>query len=66
MPLPLYSEEEDKIKPPNYNDHANFKLVKIQVTHLRSGYVGKAVNGGGLKELLQDLRHPVHKSSNWH
>ena len=48
------------------DDHANLLREEIQETHLRSGYVGKAVNGGGLKELLQDLRHPVHKSSNWH
>ena len=61
MPLPLYSEEE-KIEP----FIIMIMPIFIQVTHLRSGYVGKAVNGGGLKELLQHLRHPVHKSSNWH
>ena len=59
MPLPLYSEEE-KIEP----FIIMIMPIFIQVTHLRSGYVGKAVNGGGLKELLQRLHRPLQRNLN--
>ena len=46
MPLPLYSEEEQKFMLYHLDDHANLLREEIQVTHLRSGYVGKAMDGG--------------------
>ena len=61
MPLPLYSEKKEFMLY-HLDDHANLIRVEIQVTHLRSGYVGKAVDGGGLKKLFQHLHRPLQRN----